>query len=240
MAPQPDTIRREVIAAQALLSGLAELSARSSHDMVGPLHQAASLLALFVKRYGSQLDPEAANLLEFLQGASARMESVAAGVREYLEIASRPLSFGPVDLNASLASSLALLEKAISESGAVVISDALPVVSADAAQMVTIFEILIGNSMKFRRPDAAPHIQVSFGRASDFCDVAIADNGIGIEPQYREIVFQPFRRLNGREYAGDGLGLAMAKLITELHGGRLRIDPAPSGGTHMHFTVRSA
>jgi light-regulated signal transduction histidine kinase (bacteriophytochrome) len=240
MAPQPEMNRQEMIAAQALLSGLTELSARATHDLLGPLNQAGSLLTLFVKRYRGRLDPDADTLVEFLESASLRMESVIAGVRSYMEIASRPQSVGPVDLNSSLASSRALLERAVSASGAVIVSDSLPVVSADAVQMVKVFEILIGNSIKFRRPDAPPHIEVRSIGTGGVRGIKIADNGIGIDPQYREAVFLPFRRLNGREYEGNGLGLAMAKLIVELHGGNIGIDPAPSGGTHVKFTVRPA
>ena len=130
MAPRPEISRQEAVAAQALLAGLTGLSSRAGHDLVGPLNQAASLLALFIKRYGSRLDPDADKLLEFLQRSSTRMEEVAAGVRKYMEIAGRPPSFAPVDLNTSLACSLSLLEEAISESGAVVVSDSLPAVSA--------------------------------------------------------------------------------------------------------------
>jgi len=241
MAPQPETGQPDVIAAQALLAGLNELSSRAGHDLLGPLNQAASLLALFIKRYGNRLDPDADRLLEFLQNASNRMEGVAAGVRKYMEIAGRRPSLGPVDLNVSLASSLSLLENVISESGAVIVSDPLPVVSADAAHMVTIFEILIGNAIKFRRPDAPPRIQVSLIRAGE---VAIVDNGIGIAPEYSEAVFVPFKRLNGGEYTGAGLGLATAKLIVEMHGGSIRIDPFPGSeqalhGTQVQFTVRA-
>jgi light-regulated signal transduction histidine kinase (bacteriophytochrome) len=239
MSPRPETSRREAIAAQALLSGLTELSTRAGHDLLGPLNQAGSLLTLFVSRYRSQLDSEADKLLEFLQIASTRMESVVAGVRKYMEIAGGLPGLGPVDLNASLASSLALLKKPISDSGAVIVSDPLPVVSADPAMMVTLFEILIDNAVKFRNPDASPRIHVSSGPAGE---IAVADNGIGIDPEYSELVFRPFKRLNGSAYAGAGLGLATAKLITGLHGGHIRIGhiserAEPRCGTGVRFAL---
>ncbi len=241
MAPQPETNPSDVITAQALLAGLTELSSRAPHDLLGPLNQAASLLALLIKRYGGRLDADADKLLELLQNASNRMEGVAAGIRKYMEIAGRAPCFELVDLNVSLASSLSLLDNAISESGAVIVSDSLPVISADAAHMVTMFEILIGNAIKFRRPAASPRIQVSLGRADE---IAIADNGIGIDPEYRETVFLPFRQLNGREFAGAGLGLATVKLIAQMHGGNIRISPAPEcesspHGTRVQFTMRT-
>jgi len=242
MAPQTQVSREEAIATQALLSGLTSLSARAGHDLLGSLNQARTLLALFVKRYKNRLDADADHLLGHMESASTRMEGVVAGVRKYMEIAGRPPSFGPVDLNTTLASSLGLLEKPIAECGAVIAADPLPVVSADAVHMMTMFEILIGNAIKFRRPDAPPYIQVSFRQAGDFQCIAIADDGIGIDPEYRDMVFLPFRRLNGAEYPGAGLGLATAKLITEMHGGNIRIEKTPdreqsSRGMCVQFTV---
>jgi chemotaxis family two-component system sensor kinase Cph1 len=240
--PQPETSRHEATAAQALVAGLTRLSARAAHDLVAPLNRSASLLTLFVKRYRNRLDPEADNLLELLARASISMEGVAVGVRKYLEIAARPPSYGPVDLNVSLASSLAQLEKTISANEAVIVSDSLPTVLADGTHMVTLFETLIGNSIKFRRPDVPPRIQVSSGRTGDIRTIAIADNGIGIDPEYRDTVFLPFKRLNGAEYPGPGLGLAAAKLITEMHGGNIRMDSLADRepslyGTRVQFTV---
>jgi light-regulated signal transduction histidine kinase (bacteriophytochrome) len=237
--PRPETSRRELAEAQALLSALTEFSARGGHDLLGPLNQAGSLLSLFVKRYRNQLDAEADQLLEFLQRASSTIQGVVAGVREYLAIAGTAPRFEAVDLNASLASSLEPMEKAISECGAVIESDSLPVVSADAAQMVTVFGILIGNSIKFRRPETLLRIRISFRSAGEERVIAVADNGIGIDPESSETPFLPFQRLNGKEYPGAGLGLAMAKLIIELHGGKIGINPVPSGGTCIRFTVLS-
>jgi light-regulated signal transduction histidine kinase (bacteriophytochrome) len=255
MAPQPGRGWQEVTVANALLSGLNDLSSRAGHDMLGALNQAASLLALFLKRHENSPDPQAATLLEFLQSSSSRIEGVLAGFRRYLEIASKPPRFESVDLNASLASSLALLETQIVESGAIIVLGQLPVVSADSAQMVAIFEILIGNAIKFHRPDAPPRIQVSLlregireelregPRAGDLLCISVADNGIGIDPQYCETALLPFKRLNGAQYPGAGLGLAVAKLIAEMHGGQIRINPERKkypGGTEVLFTAQPA
>jgi light-regulated signal transduction histidine kinase (bacteriophytochrome) len=246
MAPQPQMSRQDEMITQALLSGLTELSARAGHDLLGSLNQAGALLSLFIQRYRNQLGADADHLLDHMQSASTRMEGVMAGVRKYMEIAGRPPRLVPVDLNTTFASALRLLAKPIAESGAVIVSDPLAVVSADAAHMTTMFEILIGNAIKFRRPDTPPYIQVSFRRAGDFPCIAIADNGIGIDPEYRDAVFLPFKRLNGAEYAGAGLGLSIAKLITGMHGGDICVDPVPewqasqqqcSGGTSVQFTV---
>ena len=246
-ALQPQQGQRELIAASALLSGLNDLCSRAGHDLLGPLNQAASLLALFLKRHVNSPDPQAATLLEFLQSSSNRMEGVLAGFGKYLDIASRPPVVENVDLNASLASALGLLEKEIAESGAIIALSQLPMVSADSTQITSLLEILIGNAIKFRKPAAPPRIQVSLVkegmRQGEFRSISIADNGIGIDPEYDEMVFLPFKRLNGVEYPGAGLGLAVAKLIVEMHGGRIRINPERKkhpGGTEVLFNVRLA
>jgi light-regulated signal transduction histidine kinase (bacteriophytochrome) len=215
----------EAVATQALLSAVTDLCSRAGHDLLGPLNQAGSLVTLFVRRYTNRLDSEADDLLKLLESSSAKMECTVAGVRKYMEIASRPPLFEPVDLNDSFASSLMLLKEEISESGAVVVSDTLPIVSADACLMVTLCEILIGNSIKFRRQGVPPRIQVSKIKGG----ITVTDNGIGIDPQYRESVLLPFIRTDGRKYAGAGLGLPMAKLIAEMHGGSIRIEPGLKG-----------
>jgi light-regulated signal transduction histidine kinase (bacteriophytochrome) len=242
VAPQPEMSRQELIAAQALLSGLTAFSERAGHDLLGPLNQAGSLLALFVKRNEDGRNSETDNLMEFLKNASSRMERITAGVRKYMEIAGRLPRLEPVDLNAALTSAQATLERAISETGAVIVSGPLPVVPADPVHMLTIFEILIGNSIKFGRRDAPPRIRISSvkagGSAGDGHGIEVSDNGIGIDPEYNESVFLPFKRLSG--YPGAGLGLATAKLIAELHGGSIRLNTAPpGGGTSLQFTIGS-
>ncbi len=240
MAPLPEMTSSEEAEVQALLSALTELSSRAGHDLLGPLNQAAALLALFIKRYRNQLDSDADHLMDFLESTSRRTEGVLAGVARFMEIAAARPNITHVDLDASLASSLALLEKPIAQSGAVIESEPLPSVSADPAQMVSLFELLIGNSIKFRKPDTPPHIQVSATRKGEIRGIAITDNGIGIDPEFCEAIFLPFRRLNGAEYPGSGLGLSMARLIAELNGGSIRVDPErDKAGTCIHFTLRA-
>lgn len=229
--------RQAAIEARALVSALTELSLQAGHDLVGPLNQAASLLALLIKRYRNQIDSDADELLEYLQSASTRMEWVLQGIRKYLEIAGKSPQFEPVDLNASLASSLTSLKWAILETGAVIESEPLPSVTADATHMAAIFKILIDNAIKFRKPDAVPRIRVSSSQEGTLQTVSIEDNGIGIDPEFAETAFLPFGRLNGRQYPGVGLGLAVAKLISEVHGGGIRIESVPDAGTRVQFSL---
>jgi chemotaxis family two-component system sensor kinase Cph1 len=220
---------------------LGEFSSRAGHDLLGPLNQASSLLALFIQRHDTEVNPDARILLEFLQTSAARMQDVVIGVQSYLQIAAAAPDFEAVDMNTAVASAQLRLAKAIAESSAVITPDALPVISAVADQMATLFEILIANSIRFRRQRETPRIRICSGQAAGNWIFTVEDNGIGIDTEYREAVFLPFRRLNGKEYPGAGMGLATAKLIVELHGGKIWIEPASGSeapyGTAVLFTV---
>ena len=232
--------QRGIAEAKVRAAALTEFVSLAGHDMLGPINQAGSLLTLFVKRYRNQLDSEADLLLDFVMSAVGRMESVAAGMQEYLKLASLPATIEPVDLNDALAVALVSLEKDILESGAVITPDRLPDrVPADWKQMKKLFEILIGNATRFRARSEPAQIRVGAKQADGVCVIAVEDNGIGVDPEYRESVLLPFRRLNGKEYPGAGLGLAMANLIAGLHGGSIRIESASAfpRGTRVLFTL---
>jgi light-regulated signal transduction histidine kinase (bacteriophytochrome) len=224
MAPRPDPGPGVAPRSQVLAEAFSDFSSRVGHDLLSPLNQAASLIALFVQRYRNQLDSDAEVLLEFLQSSAARMRGVVAGVEEYLEIASDLPEITDADLNVCLASAKARLEGIIAQNSVEIVSELLPVIRADPRQMARAFEILLGNAIKFRRPEEPPRICVTGGCADGRQTIAVADNGIGIDANYREAVFLPFRRLHGKEYPGAGLGLAIVKLIVELNGGTARIE----------------
>jgi light-regulated signal transduction histidine kinase (bacteriophytochrome) len=231
MAPRPDPDPGVAVRSQVLADAFSEFSSRAGHDLVSPLNQASSLIALFVQRYRNQLDSDADVLLEFLQSSAARMRGVVSGVQEYLETASALPEISDADLNACLASAQAKLEGAIAQNSVEVVSESLPVIRADRRQMARVFEILLGNAIKFRGPDESLRICVSGGNADGRQIIAVADNGIGIDAAYREAVFLPFRRLHGKEYPGAGLGLAIVKLIVELNGGTTSIDSGSCSGS---------
>jgi light-regulated signal transduction histidine kinase (bacteriophytochrome) len=201
------------------------------------LNQAASLLALFVRRHRIEPDAEAALLLEHLGNAAARMDTALAGVQGYLNLASRPLQCRTVSLHSPLSAALAVLDPAVKASSATITADPLPAIDCDGPSIAAAFEILIDNGIKFRRAAEAPRIHVSAERQGGEILIAVADNGIGIDPKYCADALQPFRRLNGRDYPGAGMGLPKAKLIARLHGGGLRIEPAPEAGTRVNIAL---
>jgi light-regulated signal transduction histidine kinase (bacteriophytochrome) len=155
---------------------------------------------------------------------------------------SRVISVGrapvPIDMNSVIDETLANLHLAISDSGASVIHDFLPVVMADHSQFVQVFQNLIGNAIKFRRDDPL-RIHVSAGKIGDEWVFSVKDNGMGIEPQYFERIFVLFERLHaGETYQGAGIGLALCKRIIARLGGRIWVESNPGKGSTFYFTLK--
>ena len=132
---------------------------------------------------------------------------------------------------------IAALKPALEESGGVITCDPLPEVRGNVSQITQVFQNLLDNALKYRRKEEPPRVRVSAARNGDYWEFAVADNGMGIDPAYHQRIFEPFKRLHGREYPGTGIGLALCKRIVEAHGGRIRVESEPGRGSTFRFTI---
>jgi light-regulated signal transduction histidine kinase (bacteriophytochrome) len=129
------------------------------------------------------------------------------------------------------------LRVAIGESGASVVAGPMPTIQADPAQLTQLYQNLVSNSLKFRG-ESQPRIEIAAERRGSDWLFSVRDNGIGMEPQYRERIFLIFQRLHGRgEYSGTGIGLAICKRIVERHGGHIWVESRPGEGSTFFFTL---
>ena len=129
------------------------------------------------------------------------------------------------------------LEKAVSESQAVVTQEPLPTVPGDALLLVQLFQNLIGNAIKFCK-ETPPRVHISAERRQNNWVFSVRDNGIGVDPEYAEQIFAIFQRLHTpREYPGSGVGLAICKKIVEQHNGRIWVESTPGAGSTFLFTI---
>ena len=209
----------------------------ASHDLQEPLRKVSSFCQLLERRYRGQLDERADQYIEFAVDGAKRMQLLINDLLAFSRVGRTSEAFADVDLDGVLAEVLRTLSTRIEESGAVVTADPLPVVRAEPRLLVQLLQNLIGNALKFGG-DAPPRVHVSAQQRDDAWELAVSDQGIGIDPQYAERIFVIFQRLHPKaEYEGTGIGLALCKKIVEHHGGQMWLDTEASEGAAFRWTM---
>lgn len=220
---------------------LEQFAYAASHDLVEPLRMVESFTRLLQEDYGGQLDEEANEYIEFAVDGARRMRRLIDDLLAYSRLSTRGNEPTVVAVADAIEEALANLRVAITESAAEIDVAEMPEVLADERQLAQLLQNVIGNALKFRHPDRAPRIDIRAERRGERWALAVRDNGIGMDMQYADRVFQVFQRLHSREeYAGVGMGLAMCKRIVERHQGEIWIDSTPGEGTELGFTLAAA
>lgn len=210
----------------------------TAHDLQEPLRMVGSYTQLLARRYKGRLDAEADQFIGYAVEGVKRMQNQLNDILAFTRIGRSRKAFDLVDCEAVVHAALAGLKMTIRGCGAEVSRGPLPVVVGDARQLVRLFEHLLDNALKFRRPEAPPRISIHAGLNGKEWLFSVHDNGVGIEPQYWERVFGLFFRLHPREkYPGTGLGLAMCRKIVERHGGHICVESELGKGTTFYFTL---
>jgi PAS domain S-box-containing protein len=218
-------------------SELEQFAYVASHDLQEPLRMVSSYTQLLGRRYGETFDADAREFMGYIVDGAARMKQLIEDLLAYSRVGTRARDFKTVDLARPLARALGNLRTALEESGGAVTHDPLPALPADEVQLAQVFQNLIGNALKFRSAQA-PRIHVGVSENDKFFEIAVRDNGIGIEPQYFERIFMVFQRLHNKgEYPGTGIGLAICKKVVERHGGQVRVESRPGEGSAFIFTL---
>ncbi|HMN86889.1 MAG TPA: ATP-binding protein, partial [Bauldia sp.] len=196
-----------------------------------------SYLGLIARRYRGQLDADADEFIGYAVDGASRMKRLINDLLGYSRVSNRPLSPESVDTRRVVGDVLRVLAGRIEAAGADIVVGTLPPVEADAGQVEQLFLNLVENAIKYRR-ELPPRIVIEAEAAGDVVAFSVADNGIGIDPRFREKVFEIFTRLHGRDkYEGTGIGLASCRKIVERHGGRITVEDAPGGGSIFRFTL---
>jgi len=239
------TVRKRT---EALLAHRAEELARSngelehfayiaSHDLQEPLRMVSSFTQRLAQRYKGQLDEKADQYIELAVGGCKRMQRLIEDLLKYSRVTTKGGPPVPVDSGTVLDGTLNDLRAAIAEAGAEITHDPMPIVAADATQLGQLFQNLIGNALKFHSAEP-PHVHISARRDHEWWTFAVADNGIGIDPQYYDRIFTVFQRLHtAEEYPGTGIGLSICKKIVERQGGRIWVESKPGRGSTFSFTL---
>jgi hypothetical protein len=214
----------------------------ASHDLSEPLRKVANFCQLLERQYGDQLDDRARQYIDFAVDGAKRMQALITDLLALSRVGRTTEEFAPVPLDAVLDEALANLADRMRDAAAAVERvGALPTLQGDRALLVSLFENLVGNAVKYRRADVPPVIRISAAQDAEPAGwtFTVRDNGIGIDPQYAERIFAVFQRLHLRDsYGGTGIGLALCRRIVEFHGGRIWLEPVQSGeGAEFQFSL---
>jgi len=209
-----------------------------SHDLREPIRMVKSYLELLQRRYQGALDEKADMFIGYAVDGAQRMQEMIRALLSLSRVGTQGQEFRVVDCEAVLEHTCVSLHHMIEENEAQVTHDPLPTVMGDRAQLAQVYQNLIANAIKFQRQDVVPQVHIAARREADAWVFSVADNGIGIDPQQAERIFQIFQRLHTeQEYVGLGIGLALCKRILERHGGRIWVDSEPGTGSTFYFTL---
>ena len=218
-------------------SELEQFAYVASHDLKEPLRMVASYTSLLAEAYRGKIDAEADKYIHYATDGAKRMQELIEDLLEYSRVGRTNEGVQPVEVQTAIDWALMNLEHRIKDLDARIDIGPMPVVVGRESELARLFQNVIGNALKFHS-DQKPVVGISSARDNGNWRITIADNGIGIESDYRERIFGVFQRLHTREeYAGNGIGLAVCKKIVERHGGRIWVESEAGNGTKVHFTL---
>ncbi|SIR65923.1 PAS domain-containing sensor histidine kinase [Natronorubrum thiooxidans] len=221
---------------QAETRRLEQFAYAASHDLQEPLRMISSYLQLIERRYGNDLDADGREFLSFAVDGAERMRSMIEGLLEYSRVETQGAPLEPVDLDSVIEDVLRDLEVRIIETNAEITTASLPTVEGDASQLRQLFQNLLENALEYS--EGVPRVHISTERRGSKWVVSVCDDGIGIEPEETDRIFEVFQRLHSREdYDGTGIGLALCQRIVERHGGEIWVDSESGSGSTFSVTL---
>jgi signal transduction histidine kinase len=211
----------------------------ASHDLQEPLRMISAFGALLHRQYHQKLDKQADEFIEFMVNSAQHMQLLIDDLLQYARIGNQEVKEEQFLLREALEAACEPLQEKIAEAGAALEAVDLPLVWGNRQMLAQVFSELIGNSLKFGRPGQKPTITISATpHNATSWKIAVQDNGIGFDPQYRDVIFRMFQTLHSKaKYPGTGVGLAICKRIVEQHGGKLWVESFPGTGSTFYFTL---
>ncbi len=220
-------------------ANLNQFAFAASHDLQEPLRMITAYSQLLLKNCRAEMGADAEVFVGYVTDGTRRMRALLADLLSYSAAAAElPEPTGMVNLNQVFATVMQDLQPAIVESGASVTGDELPSVSGHGTHFVQLLQNLIGNALKYRALEL-PRIHVAVAKMHDEWRFSVADNGIGIAPEYHQTIFGVFKRLQGKEIPGTGIGLAICQRVAERYGGRIWVESELGKGATFYFTLPS-
>jgi PAS domain S-box-containing protein len=228
-----DALRQSARQLEASNRELQDFALVASHDLQEPLRKVQMFGDKLRRKYAEALGEEGRDWLQRMTNAAMRGQSLIQGLLAFSRVTTKAQAPVRVDLSQTAREVTSDLEARIADAGGQVDIGDLPVLEADPLQMRQLLQNLIGNALKFRKPDQPPLVRLRARRfGHDGYEIEVSDNGIGFEQKYVDRIFKLFQRVHGRDaFEGSGMGLAICRKIVERHGGRITARSAPGEGT---------
>jgi light-regulated signal transduction histidine kinase (bacteriophytochrome) len=218
-------------------SELQRFASVASHDLSEPLRTVSGFAGLVVERYESRLAATGEMFLRYIVDGTLSMQRLLDGITAWARVGRDGTAFEPVDLDRVISRVVHDLDARIDETQATILVGDLPTVRGDVSQLTELFQNLIANALKFSRGEVS-RVTITAERDGEEWVFSVADNGIGMDAEHFERIFQPFQRLHGEaEYPGTGIGLAVCQRIVAQHGGRIWVTSRPGEGSTFSFTL---
>jgi light-regulated signal transduction histidine kinase (bacteriophytochrome) len=219
---------------------LEEFAYVASHDLKSPLLVVTGFLELLQSTKGPQLDDDACMYVDAALRGAARMEQLIDDLLTFSRVGRNDHNREWLDLGVVVAQLLTDWDGAVRDARAEVRVGPMPSASGDRTLLRQLFENLLSNSLKFRRPGIDPVIEITSERRRGEWLIRVVDNGIGVPYEHRESIFTMFSRLaQSSERPGSGIGLAICHRVVQAHGGRLWVEDGAAGGAQLCFTLRA-
>ncbi|WP_290840567.1 ATP-binding protein [Flavobacterium sp.] len=220
-------------------SELEQFAYIASHDLQEPLRMVTGFLGQIEKKYAQNLDDKGKEYIHFAVDGAARMRHMIMDLLQYSRLGKRDFSHESFDVSELVHEIITLNKPLIDETKAVIEFADLPTISAGRTLIAQVFQNLILNAVKYRKPDVTPRIAIGYRESGEFWEFWVSDNGIGIKEDQIDHIFTLFRRLHSRdEYSGSGIGLAICKKIVENHSGRIWALSKEGEGSTFYFSIK--
>ena len=217
---------------------LEEFARIASHDLGAPITSTRWLVDLLSSRHAAKLDPSGRECLKQVSQGLERMAGLVDAVLAHAQVGKGPIgSSVTTQGETALAIALDNLRRDIESSEAMISHDALPDFLIEPQALSQLFQNLLLNAIKYRKPDTRPIVKISIGREGSMWLLGVQDNGIGIQSEWFERIFQPMQRVHGAMIAGSGIGLATCKKIVTRAGGRIWVESQVGSGSTFFFTL---
>ncbi len=212
----------------------------ASHDLQTPLRHISSYVQLLTNkiRKTTVLDAKSEQWIQYILSGTKHMKSLISDLLSYSRIGRADINVEEIDTAKLLAHVVDELREPIRATNAKIVTGELPKIFGIKSQIEQLFQNLIENAIKFKKPDEDPIVSISFKDLGEFWKFSVSDNGVGIDLKYSERIFLMFHRLHSHdEYEGTGIGLAICRKIVEFHGGKIELDAGINEGAVFSFTL---